>query len=69
MYLLKLKSKLPVSVISDVIPHASNPTIIPIANINTIIELVFLFNFVFLIINLIKGSSIKEIINAIKKGI
>ena len=46
----------------------SKPIIIERAKINTIIELVFLFNFVFFINIFIRGSNSKDNIKAIKKG-
>ena len=52
-----------------IISQANVPNIITIAIVKIIIELVLLVKFVFLIINLIAGSIIKEIIKATKNGI
>ena len=57
------------SEISATIPHTTAPIIIADTIINIIIELVFLVNFIFFIINLIAGSTINDIINAIKNGV
>lgn len=65
-YPFKSCNKFDASEISATIPHATAPIIIADTIINIIIELVFLVNFIFFIINLIAGSTINDIINAIK---
>lgn len=68
-YPFKSCNKFDASEISATIPHATAPIIIADTIINIIIELVFLVNFIFFIINLIAGSTINDIINAIKNGV
>ena len=66
IYEFRLDNKLDASETSVVIIHTNKPTMMAIAIINTIIELVLLVNLVFLTINLIMGSSIRERTKATK---
>ena len=55
--------------INETIPHIINPIIIENTIINIIIDDIFLVIFVFFIKYFIAGSTINEIMNAIKNGI
>ena len=69
IYKLSICNKFVDSDINETIAHVTAPIIIANTIINIIIELIFLFNFVLFIKNLIAGSIISEITNAIKNGI
>mgnify|MGYP004531088063 FL=1 len=69
IYTFKLCNKFEDSVIKLITPQIISAIKIVKIHTNVITALVFLVNFVFLLINLIIGSINKDIINPIKKGI